>query len=117
MANVQLLTAGDVAARLKISRSAAYRLINQLPGRVYIGACLRLSEAALEAYLTGGGDEWLGNEKRTSTFEAEPGGAGSATTTASKSGRAPTKRMNHWLEQLRSGSKTSSSRRRPNTSE
>ncbi len=103
--------------RLNLSRAAAYRLMKRLPGRVYIGKALRIPEAALEAFLAQGGDLWPDNEKPASIFEARPGGAGSTITAEPKSERARTNRTEHWLTRLRSESKTSTSRRRPNTSE
>ena len=111
------LDVSQVMDRLQISRPAAYRLMKRLPGCVYIGKAIRIPEAALDAFLAGGGDSWPDNERPTSIFEARPGGAGSTTTEASKSDRAPTNRTKHWLAKLRSSSKTNFSRRPPNTSE
>jgi hypothetical protein len=103
--------------RAQISRASAYRLMNRLPGRVFIGKSIRIPEAALEAFLAGGGDACADSGKQTSIFEAKFGGAGSMTTAESRSARAPTNRTEHWRKQLLSESKTSTSRRPPNTSE
>ena len=111
------LAVSDLMERLQIARSTAYRLMQRIPGRVYIGKAIRIPEAALDAFLAGGGDVCPDNAKPTSIFEAKPGGAGSTTTEASKSGRARTNRTEHWLTRLRSEFKTSTSRRPPNTSE
>jgi predicted DNA-binding transcriptional regulator AlpA len=113
----RLLDVSQVMERLRISRAAAYRLMNRLPGRVYIGKSIRVPEAALDAFLASGGDACPDNAKPTSIFEGKPGGAGSTTTEASKSERAPTNRTKYWLTRLQSEFKTSNSRRPPNTSE
>jgi predicted DNA-binding transcriptional regulator AlpA len=113
----RLLAVSDLMERLQISRPTAYRLMQRLPGRVYIGKAIRIPEAALEAFLASGGDACPDSEKNPSIFGARRGGAGSTTTAENKSGRAPTNRTKDWLAKLRSSSKTSTSRRPPNTNE
>jgi predicted DNA-binding transcriptional regulator AlpA len=113
----RLLAVIQVMERVQISRPMAYRLMKRLPGCVYIGKAIRIPEAALDAFLAGGGDSWPDSERPTSIFEARPGGSGSTTTEESKSERAPTNRTKHWLARLRSSSKTSTSRLPPDTSE
>jgi len=110
-ARTRLLNVSDIMERLKISRAAAYRVMQRIPGRVYIGKAIRLPEAALDAFLANGGDACPDNGSRTSIFAAPPGGAGSTITAENRSGKAHTNRTEAWLTRLRSKSKTSTSAR------
>lgn len=49
----QLLTVGEVAAQLRISRSALYRLINDGEiASMRVGNCRRFTSADVESYIT-----------------------------------------------------------------
>ena len=110
--STRLLAAPDVAARLGVSLATAYRLMRRLPGRVYVGAVIRLPQADLDRWIAEGGDRLP--DAPTSRGHVHRGGAGPST-----SGELRDRRTDCWLRILRDASSASSSpprgarRRRP----
>lgn len=108
----RLLSVREVKERLQVSRPTAYRVMNRLPGRVFIGKSIRVPEEALELFLANGGDAREERATTASVFSERAARATTATTPGSKATQTCSTRTKHWLSKLRSSSGNGAKTRR-----